>query len=406
MLPRTCVVVPTYWTREDSCSRPDDAIYDHPTAISGSSTLPALLESLEKLNTSSFYLLILIAVTGKDVAEGAERAVTEIVANYPALDTLLFGQSHLEWFNSWVAGRDLNTATSFLDLKNYPKIRNLQLAVPLALGTQAIVGVDDDEIVTDPQFLEKSVVPLGQELNGVLVDGLSGHYLQANGSILLQVDPATSHSRNVFDRKASIMNQATENLELKPGNLVETPFCFGGNMEFSRDLAMSVGFDPEITRGEDIDYLINARMEGKHFFLRKDLRIVHCPPKGGSYKDASRTKLEQDIVRFLYEREKVLISQTRDELHTVTADELKPYPGLFLEENIEEDAKEALQEVGYDAAGAKSFLDEVKAAIPDKIERFLQFRVEWPRAMNIIAGDPNLATHLHTNVRSPAQVTA
>jgi len=343
MLPSTSVVVPTYGTRAGAAELPEDAVYDHPTPLGEPGTIGALLDSLENLDTSSFYLLVIAAVTGDDVAAAAEENVRRMLAERPEIVSLVFGRSQLPWLHEWCAGRGVAEAAAFLDLQNYPKIRNLQLALPQALGSRAIVALDDDEIVTDPEFLHKAIEPLGSAGGGQRVAGLSGHYLQENGSSMLNLDVGKAQSPNMFDRKAAIMTAATEMLEEEPGNLVETPFCFGGNMEFTPELAAAVGFDPSITRGEDIDYLINARMEGKTFFLRKDLRILHCPPRGGSYKDVSLSKLEQDIVRFTYERAKLQASQQSSELQPVTVEELMPYPGEFFSDHLETDAIGALE---------------------------------------------------------------
>lgn len=396
MLPSTCVVVPTYWTRAGGAVKTGDAIYDHPTPVDSEGTLDALLKSLSPLK-HDFYLLILVAVSSEEVADAAEERVRSIVARYPRLRALIFGTRHLRLLHNCLGTRGLNSVETFLALRNYPTVRNLQLAVPLALGSTAIVALDDDEIVTDEAFLAKATEPLGTTVDGVTVDGLSGHYVQDNGSILLHVDPEKASSPNIFDRKAAVMNAATDMLEERPGNLVETPFCFGGNMEFTDDLAASVGFDPGITRGEDIDYLVNARIEGLTFFLRKDLRILHCPPKGGSYKDVSRSKLEQDVIRFLYEREKLRVSQDDPALHPVTAEELMPYPGEFLEQGVERQAQEALRAAGF-SGDAAAYVREVEAGVSSRIERYLRFRQEWPRVTSVLREGGDLRDELFREV--------
>jgi hypothetical protein len=396
MLPSTCVVVPTYWTRAGGAIQSGDAIYDHPTPVDSEGTLDALLKSLAPLK-HEFYLLILVAVSSEEVADAAEERVRGIVSRYSRLQALVFGTRHLRLMHHWMGARGLESARSFLALKNYPTVRNLQLAVPLTLGSTSIVALDDDEIVTDEAFLSKATEPLGTTVDGVTVDGLSGHYLQDNGSILLHVDPEKASSPNIFDRKAAVMNAATDMLEGRPGNLVETPFCFGGNMEFTDDLASSVGFDPGITRGEDIDYLINARIEGRAFFLRKDLRILHCPPKGGSYKDVSRSKLEQDVIRFLYEREKLRVSQDHPDLHAVTAEELMPYPGEFLDQGVERQAEAALEAAGY-TGDASAYVREVETGMSVRIDRYLRFRQEWPRATSALRDGGDLRDALSREV--------
>jgi hypothetical protein len=399
MLPPTCIVVPTYWTREGGVRRAGDAVYDHPTALGGPNTLEALLVSLEELDTSQFYVLILVAVTAADAEIAAEQAVQALVDRHAHITSLVFGSAQLRVLHAWLADHRLEYARDFLDLQQYPKIRNLQLALPLALRSKAIVALDDDEIVNDAEFLRKATVSLGLELNGEVVHGLSGHYEQEDGGILLKVDPEKATSDNLFDRKALIMNEATDMLEAEPGTLVKTPFCFGGNMEFSMDMARTVGFDPGITRGEDIDYLINARMEGKQFFLRKDLRILHCPPKGGSYQDASSSKLEQDIIRFLYEQKKLEASHHHPALHPVTATELMPYPGKFLEGDLEPDACEALNAAGYEG-NCPDFIQAVRAGLDDRMSAYLQFRERWPQAMELMSEDTQLRDQLMSHVRN------
>lgn len=399
MLPPTCIVVPTYWTREGGARRPGDAVYDHPTPIDGTSTLEPLLESLERLDSSEFYLLLLVAVTAGDAAEGAGHAVQELVDRHPGIPSLVFGPLQLQFVHRWLTDNRRAEACGFLDLQQYPRIRNLQLALPLALHSRAIVALDDDEIVTDPDFLRKATVSLGLEVDGEVVHGLSGHYEQEDGGILLKVDPAKAESANLFDRKAAIMNEATETLEAQPGVIVKTPFCFGGNMEFSMEMARSVGFDPGITRGEDIDYLINARMEGMQFFLRKDMTVLHCPPKGGSYRDASTSKLEQDVIRFVYERKKLAISHDNPALHPVSAEELMPYPGKFLEGDIESDARDALRAAGYEQ-DPDAFLAGARAGTDALVARYLQFREDWPVAMEALADASPVRDHLLACVRN------
>jgi hypothetical protein len=398
MLPATCVVVPTYWTRSGGAFRSGDALYDHPTPVDGHTTLTALLDSLRQLRGPNFLLLVLVAVTGDDVGDQAEDRVLSVLSAYPDIVSLAFGPSRVRWLHDWLERQGSMEGSRYLQLREYPRIRNLQLALPHALHCDSIVALDDDEIVTDPDFLKKAIEPLGSRVDGKVVDGLSGHYLQDNGGILLEVDETSAGSPNIFDRKAVIMNSATAMLEAKPGNLVQTPFCFGGNMEFSSELAATVGFDPGITRGEDIDYLLNARMEGKHFFLRKDLRILHQPPRGGSYRDTTSTKLAQDIVRFLYERTKIAASQDTPGLHEVTVEELRPYPGDFLAHDISGDAREALVHAGY-RGDPVEFLQTVESENRVRLANFLEFRQKWPRLQELFHGGIEVRDTLGREVR-------
>lgn len=345
MLPEIAVVVPTYWTRAGGESRPGDAVYDHPTPVDQEGTLVRLIQSLTMLDSSRFYLLVVVAVTGLDVAADARRKVENIVRSVPQIASIVFGSEDLSRMTS-AMGFSSDEAKELLGPQRYSPVRNIHLAVPVALGSDVIVALDDDEVVTDEHFLEHALEGLGGTVAGIHVDGVSGYYLQdQSGSILLKTNPEAERANNVFDRKAVIMNEATEKLQTSPGQLVETPFCFGGNMVFSRELASTIFFDPSITRGEDIDYLINARLAGKSLFLNKDLRVLHLPPPGSSYKDVAHHKVVADVVRFIYEREKLSSWQKIGAVREVSAQELSPYPGEFLTDGLDRDSHEVMERI-------------------------------------------------------------
>lgn len=344
------VVVPTYWTRAGGVPLPGDAVYDHPTPVDEVGTLGRLLESLSKLDTSNFYVVVLVAVTCPEVDGEARRVVESIARLVPTVKCLVISQADLpvlasrqdELEDGAIQPNDL------VGFSGYPCVRNVQLAIPLVLGCEAIVALDDDEVVTDPQFLERAVDGLGTMVDGRRVDGLGGYYNDQAGKILLDLPAGADREVNIFDRKGVIMNQGTEALESLPARIVPTPFCFGGNMVFSPELAASVCFDPSITRGEDIDYLIGARLNGKWFYLNKDLRILHLPPSGGSYQDVAYHKVVQDVLRFVYEREKLLCWKEVGAAQEVTAEDLDPYPGQFLRTNLESDTRAVVQQI-FDA---------------------------------------------------------
>ncbi|MBT8491284.1 MAG: hypothetical protein KJN62_09560, partial [Deltaproteobacteria bacterium] len=116
--------------------------------------------------------------------------------------------------------------------------------------------------------------------------------------------------------------------------LKETPFVFGGNMIVHREIFTRIPFDPNVTRGEDIDFLINMKMFGHKFFLDNTLSIKHLPPP----KSHSTWKqLREDIYRFVFERAKLRDQDTTVEgMVTVSAEELFPYPGAFLKDDLED----------------------------------------------------------------------
>jgi len=356
------LVVPTYWTRAGGDVRPGDAVYDHPTPVDEAGTLGRLLESLTLLDTGRFYVVVIVAVTDPAVAAAAAARVRSIARTAPEMRVLVVdqdlvdrieralgpgdgrGEAKVQGSNSG-EGHDAG-ARALIGLSDYSRVRNLQLLVPLALGVGPIVAIDDDEVVTDPSFLDLATADLGDRVSGHNVAGLGGYYLQnREGQILLDVPSGSESAANIFDRKAAIMNAGTQKLQALAGAIVPTPFCFGGNMVFTAELAATVCFDPAITRGEDIDYLVNARLAGHWFFMNKDLTILHLPPSGGSYQDVAYHKVVQDVLRFVYEREKLQAWSEIGAVEPVTAEDLDPYPGLFLKSDLDGYAEEVIQRI-------------------------------------------------------------
>lgn len=335
----TAIVVPTYWTRAGGRPLPGDAVYDHPTPVDQWGTLGRLLESLCILDVETFHVLVLVAVTAPEVESAAIDRVAAIVAKHQQLHCLVVGNRDLSLLT-----RD-PAAGGLLGFEGYARVRNVQLAVPLALGARAVVALDDDEVVRDAGFLTRIHRSLGAKVHNNVIAGLGGYYEDASGSIQLNADPKFGPDANIYDRKAAIMNAATAMLEAQPERVVLTPFCFGGNMSFTRELASTVCFDPAITRGEDIDYLINARLAGHDYFMDKDLRIVHLPPTGGSYQDVAWHKVVQDVLRFVYERAKLTAATSLGGADSLSAHDFDPYPGLFLGDRLESDSREVIARV-------------------------------------------------------------
>ena len=112
-----------------------------------------------------------------------------------------------------------------------------------------------------------------------------------------------------------------------------TPFAFGGLMVIHKNLSQMIPFDPSVTRGEDIDYLINAKMFGFDFFLDNKLNIKHLPPKKSH---PVWKRFREDIYRFLYEQTKIREQYEVNNMHRVDPEDFDPYPGDFLKEDLED----------------------------------------------------------------------
>lgn len=103
-------------------------------------------------------------------------------------------------------------------------------------------------------------------------------------------------------------------------------------MAVSASLYRFLPFDPAVVRGEDIDYLINARIFQIPFFMDHQIRVIHDPPVK---PHPLWRRLRQDLHRFWYTRLKLISHDSSLDSVLVTPAELMPYPGNFLTDDLE-----------------------------------------------------------------------
>jgi hypothetical protein len=128
------------------------------------------------------------------------------------------------------------------------------------------------------------------------------------------------------------MNAALQELMLPEPPLKKTALALGGNMSLSADLFRMLPFDPAITRGEDVDYVLNARIFQIPFFIDHNLLVTHAPPEK---PHPLWLRLRQDLQRFRYTRRKLRGQIPGSGLMAVKPDDLQPYPGNFLGDDLE-----------------------------------------------------------------------
>jgi len=320
--------------------------------------------------------------------EKVEEIISPFKRGFPVLQ---FAASDLEVVKSRLEFLDLNP--DFFNLKSYPDIRNCQLLVPCILGTELIVAIDDDEVVP-PDFLEKAGSFAGRTVNGTRIDGVAGFYYYKWGTYRVKEPPRARTSKNLFDRKSVLQNESYDLFMSKPGRLIETSITLGGNMVFSRELFYSVPFDPRIPRGEDIDYMINSRMLGFKWMMDKELRVDHFPPH-----TVSSRKLQEDVIRFVYEKRKVELSQSLPGIEAVYPEDLDPYPGEFLKEGVEVQALEALRS-RHSSVSSRAFYKTPEAVLVEakkkaaEAELFFSYVEIWPYVLEKLEKDQALKDHL------------
>jgi len=334
------IVIPTYWTWPSTeGGRATTAAYDHPTPLDSASTLPALLEDLAR-SRPGCRVLILAGLTHPDLAEAVTKHARHLLEPFRQrlelrLCESISLQQLLEAFKATVQQRHL------LHLNSYAGIRNLQLLVPHLFGAEAVIARDDDERL-EPDYIERALDHLGSSIGDARVLGLAGPYKQPDGGVLLKEAAPTG---NALRDKAQHINAAMRILAGEGKALRESPMALGGNMIFHRDLFTRVCFDPGITRGEDIDYLINARLDGIRWWFDPGLAIVHVPPRHLETPAYQRTR--EDVFRFVYEREKLRLNGQPN------PDWLQPYPGALLGDDLDQQALSALRATATDDGVAR-----------------------------------------------------
>ncbi|MGD2246713.1 MAG: hypothetical protein PVI11_09220 [Candidatus Aminicenantes bacterium] len=329
---KVTMVIPTYWGRKKSEGfREKDSIYDHPTPLDEAGTLGRTLESLSILKNRDFNLVILGVSTAPDIREEVESKISSIVKDAALeVEMLFFSYSHLAKVHQHLTRHKKASFIPLLQLDGYSNVRNLCLFSAHLSGSDSAVLIDDDEIFEDSLFMEKTLEFIGKKHKKNDVLAVAGYYINPDGDYLInkEIQPWMEHWN-----KIDCMNRAFKEIIGQGPRLKETPFVFGGNAVIHRDLFMRVPFDPMITRGEDIDFLINSKMFGFKFFLDNQLSIKHdAPPR----LHPEWRKVREDILRFVFEKRKLETQKAIPGMVKINAEDLGIYPGEFLKEDLEE----------------------------------------------------------------------
>jgi len=392
-LQKITMVIPTYWSPTEGTDLQEDRVFDHPISLDQEGTLGRALESLDVLNRSDFSVVLIVASTLDSIENEVISRVEEICKPFNGkIDISLVHQGNLKNLEKKLLNNNVPLdACALINLDNYSSVRNMCSLAGILNSSELVIFIDDDEVFTDSKFIDKAVEFVGTEVKGEKILAVAGYYINSDGNYSLDETNVPlwrkEHWNNVL-----AMNQAFDQTIGKSPRLKPTPFVFGGNMVIHRELLANIAFDPAITRGEDIDFLINTRISGVKFWLDNTLSIMHLPP---SKKNPQWLSFREDIKRFLYENKKVSDHSHLDE---VSRDELMPYPGLFLGEDLEEkilaankllyrDYKEAGDRPGMEQCNINEEIvksDKYKAI--DTRKWLLELKSNWKVLTNAVAG--------------------
>ena len=322
------MVIPSYWGRAGKeLMSSEKIVFDHPTPLNEKGTLPRLLDSLDVLESVKGKIVVIAVANDPKIAAEVGEKVEGLIAPYRSrYDIVCFHQSTLDEVKRRCADKGVPPeALALLNLDNYAAVRNMCSLAGILNASGCAVFIDDDEVFTDPEFLGKIEEDLGKSGPEGDIEALAGYYLQPD-TYRLDESKVPPWQKPHWNNAAS-MNEAFERFIGRGPRLKPTPFVFGGNMAVTLEVLKKAPFDPRITRGEDIDFLLNMRISGTTMYLDNELAIKHLPPP------SSRPvwkKVREDAVRFLYERKKVA------DHPELSLKDLQPYPGAFLGPDLED----------------------------------------------------------------------
>jgi len=334
------IIVPTFWGKphnrrggdEQSQTKRDrrvmsadaQALYEHPSSIDEEHPpLERLLQSLTQVR-GQFSVAMVVNTNDKSVEVRADERVREIARQFQQMDLFVFGPTEMGSFTRRLEQLDLLDVMPALSMHSYGATRNLGLLVAAIKGRDKVIFLDDDCVVDDPAFLEKALFGLGDAIHtGGHLLGKTGLAMNAKGRYLTEEDGRATDRFWHWDQPR---NKAISEL-LTPPRLTPAKLAFGGCLALHGGLFAHVSFDPWITRGEDTDYVINTRLFGSQMFVDDQWSVLHLPGEGVSQP----LRFRQDVFGYIYEHRKLEFAKSQVDLTQVTAEQLAPYPGDFID---------------------------------------------------------------------------
>lgn len=323
------IVIPSYWDRS---ARPgplgERGVYDYTTPID--KPLPELevcLSSLE--HVSGVLRVIVLVVAPQDCEEAARARVNSICRAHADLNPLVIGTREASHVERAVSRMAHHVAGETVSLRGYGAIRNMGLAVAAILGHDVVVFLDDDEVALGEDYLTKAVWGLGsltrQNLQ-VLVK--SGFFIDELGSPYAEPSGAWSEK---YWSKAADFNRVMERAQTSASRITRSNHLCGGCCALHAAAFSKAPFDPYITRGEDLDYVLNVRAMGMDVWFDNEWCVQSQPPEEMA---GAPSLFMQDVHRWLYEYRKLDAMNARRDLHTITPESLMPYPAPWLSSGV------------------------------------------------------------------------
>jgi len=369
-------------------------VYDHVTPVD--KPIPELETCLSALDAVRGVLrVIVLLVSPPSCAESARARVEGICRMHPGLNPLIIGEKEGQLMTRVVNDLAPSLPGELVSLRGYGAIRNMGLAVAAVLGHDVVVFLDDDEVALDEDFLLTAVYGLGQRnRQGIPIHVKTGYFLDRSGSPYADTSKAEWSERNWAKREEfnELMHRMLTGTRISRANHI----C-GGCFAVSAQAFMRVAFDSVITRGEDLDYLFNLRMNGIDVWFDNKWCVRHLPPEMPS----PPSRFLQDVYRWSYERRKLEACNGTIGLRRVTPDSLEPYPARWISPEVDRrialtalrraiadpERLEYLKILLFERPKARAWAESVAS-------RYLSLQTYWPGIMAAMWDNRLLARRL------------
>lgn len=389
------IVIPSYWASADEPGELGElGTYDHATPYD--KPLPELETCLDSLEQVRGVVRVVVLVVSPPAGEDAARArVMGICRRHPTLNPLVVGSREAALIAKAVADIAPGMEGETISLRGYGAIHNMGLVVAGILGHDVAVFLDDDEVALDDEFLIDAVYGLGQRTHQNLpILAKTGRYVLRDDSPYVPEDTVPWFDRHWS--KTTWFNEAMRT-GLSSTRISRSSIACGGCMAIHAKAFSEVAFDPWITRGEDLDYLINLRMAGIEMWFDNAWRVRHLPLPTASVP----SRFLQDVYRWLFEAEKCAASAERLDVNKVTSAALKPYPGEWVSPKVLGRIRRTalLRAIGCREHGAYlrilfRGIDEARTYATNRARRYFAFIGSWRRVMATLWSDARLSRSL------------
>ncbi|MCL1799000.1 MAG: glycosyltransferase family 2 protein [Eggerthellaceae bacterium] len=391
------IVIPTYVSVRRSREGGNVlTTYDHATPLTQAGELPRCLESLQQV--VDIGPIVILVVSEPSIEVQAAEKVQKIASKFPKLGIVVIGAPELNLIQQRMEQLGLGRQQAEIGLSSYGAIRNLGLLVTSTLGFDAVVFIDDDEVIDDPEFLHNAMYGLGKlTKKGIPILAKSGFFFNTQGTYL---SASQDKWYNRLWQQGRAFNKWMAKAMRGP-RLSRSNYVCGGCFVLHKEAFKRLSFDPWITRGEDLDYMLNLRMYGSDMWFDNQWSLLHRPPASTS----EGTRFRQDIYRWLYEFRKLEYSRTQIDLLQVKAASLEPYPGPFLEPGIMNRIRMtafmrslARPDKSAYRKAAKAATGEAATYAQRNCSRYFEFQFVWPEIMARMEHDTMLTTALIQSV--------